>query len=257
MNGQTLTFWDHLEELRYSLLKILAASVAMGIMAFCMKETLFDVVLAPSKSTFVVYRLLGTEPFSIRLINTGITEQFFVHMKVAFLAGLIIASPYVIYVLFSFVSPALYESERRISVRLCVSAYVMFIIGMLVNYFLIFPLTVRFLGTYRISADIENMLTVSSYVDTMVMLTLVFGIVFEIPVVCWLLAGAGMLRAEWMSRYRRHAIVAIIAIAAMITPTADMFTLMVVSLPIWVLYEISIVIVRRKQVVGDFKADVG
>lgn len=238
------TFWDHLEVLRFSLLKILAASVAVGTLAFCMKETLFGVVLAPSRSAFVTYRLLGAEPFSIRLINTGLTEQFIIHIKVAFAAGLLIALPYIVYVLFSFVSPALYDRERRLSVRLCVGAYTMFAIGTLVNYFVIFPLSVRFLGTYQVSADIQNMLTVSSYVDTLLMMTLVFGIVFEIPVVCWLLARAGMLRAEWMSRYRRHAIVAILAVAAVITPTADMFTLVIVALPVLALYEISILIVR-------------
>jgi len=238
------TFWDHLEVLRFSLLKILAVSMVMGLLAFCMKETLFGVVLAPSRSTFVAYRLLGAEPFSIRLINTGLTEQFIIHIKVALAAGLLIALPYIVYVLFSFVSPALYDHERRLSVRLCVGAYTMFAIGTLVNYFMIFPLSVRFLGTYQVSADIQNMLTVSSYVDTLLMMTLVFGIVFEIPVVCWLLSRAGMLRAEWMSRYRRHAIVAILAVAAVITPTADMFTLVIVALPIWALYEISILIVR-------------
>lgn len=126
----------------------------------------------------------------------------------------------------------------------------MFIVGLLVNYFVIFPLTVRFLGTYSVSADVENLLTLTSYVDTLAMMSLVFGIVFEIPVVCWLLARFGLLKAEWMSRYRRHAIVAIVAVAAVITPTSDAFTLLVVSLPIWLLYEVSVVIVKKTVVKG-------
>jgi sec-independent protein translocase protein TatC len=165
-------------------------------------------------------------------------------MKVALVAGLLVASPYIIYVLFRFISPALYDNERRAGIRLIGASYTMFMIGLVVNYLLVFPLTVRFLGTYSVSADITNLLTLSSYVDTLLLLSLVFGIIFEIPVVAWLLARFGMLKASWMSQYRRHAIVAILIIAAVITPTADIMTLFVVSLPIWLLYEASIWIVK-------------
>ena len=221
------------------------AAIAMGLVAFAMKETLFDIVLAPSKSAFFLYRIIGAEPFDIKLINTGLAEQFTIHMKVALTVGLFVASPYILYLLFHFVSPALYENEKRYSVRITLSAYLMFIVGVALNYFLVFPLTVRFLGTYSVSADIENMLTLSSYVDSMLMMSLWFGIIFELPVVCWLLGKFGLLKAEWMTRYRRHAIVAILIIAAIITPTGDIFTLMVVSLPIYILYEASAILVRR------------
>lgn len=221
------------------------AALAMGLVAFAMKETLFDIVLAPSKSDFFLYRIIGAEPFDIKLINTGLAEQFTIHMKMALTVGLLVASPYILYLLFHFVSPALYENEKRYSVRITLSAYLMFIVGVALNYFLVFPLTVRFLGTYSVSADIENMLTLSSYVDSMLMMSLWFGIIFELPVVCWLLGKFGLLKAEWMTRYRRHAIVAILIIAAIITPTGDIFTLMVVSLPIYILYEASAILVRR------------
>ena len=221
------------------------AAIAMGLVAFAMKETIFDIVLAPSKSDFFLYRIIGAEPFDIKLINTGLAEQFTIHMKVALTVGLLVASPYILYLLFHFVSPALYENEKRYSVRITLSAYLMFIVGVALNYFLVFPLTVRFLGTYSVSADIENMLTLSSYVDSMLMMSLWFGIIFELPVVCWLLGKFGLLKAEWMTRYRRHAIVAILIIAAIITPTGDIFTLMVVSLPIYILYEASAILVRR------------
>ena len=221
------------------------AAIAMGLVAFAMKETLFDIVLAPSKADFFLYRIVGAEPFDIKLINTGLAEQFTIHMKVALTVGLLVASPYILYLLFHFVSPALYENEKRYSVRITLSAYLMFIVGVALNYFLVFPLTVRFLGTYSVSADIENMLTLSSYVDSMLMMSLWFGIIFELPVVCWLLGKFGLLKAEWMTRYRRHAIVAILIIAAIITPTGDIFTLMVVSLPIYILYEASAILVRR------------
>ena len=240
-----LTFWEHLDVLRGSIIRMLAAAVVAGVVAFVFKDWLFGVVLAPADGGFVTYRLLGIEPFTINLINTGLTEQFMIHMKMALIAGVLIASPYILYVLFRFISPALYDNERRYSVRLTVAAYVMFLVGLLVNYFVIFPLTVRFLGTYSVSVDVENMLTISSYVDTLTMMSLVFGIVFEIPVISWLLARFGLLKAEWMSRYRRHAVVAIVVVAAIITPTSDVFTLLIVSLPIWLLYEVSVVIVKH------------
>lgn len=241
------TFWEHLDVLRASILRIICAAIAAGIVAFCLKEQLFEIILAPKDSNFIAYRLLGTKPFCIHLVNTGLTEQFMTHMKVAMTTGVICASPYILYVLFRFISPALYDNERRVSVRLVTSAYVMFIIGMAVNYFIIFPLTVRYLGTYKVSADVENMLTLSSYIDTLLMMTCIFGIIFEIPVVCWLLGHFGMLRAKWMRRYRRHAFVAILTISAIITPTADIFTLLIVSLPIWLLYEASIFIVKTTE----------
>ena len=148
-------------------------------------------------------------------------------------------------------SPALYENERRYSVRLTLSAYLMFLFGMVVNYVLIFPLTVRFLGTYQVSGEVANMLSISSYADTLLMMSLVFGIVFEIPVVSWLLAKFSLLRASWMKRFRRHAVVVILLAAAIITPTSDAFTLVIVSLPIWLLYEASILIVARTNGQAD------
>ena len=243
----SLTFWDHLDVLRSSIIRMIVAAVVMGIAAFFLKDWLFSIVLAPKDSSFITYRLLGVEPFSIQLVNTGLTEQFMIHMKVALMAGILIASPYIIYLLFRFISPALYENERRYSIRITITSYVMFLVGVVVNYLLIFPLTVRFLGTYQVSKEVVTMLTITSYIDTMLMMSLVFGIIFEIPVISWLLAKAGMLKASWMTKYRRHAIVTILIIAAIITPTADIMTLMIVSLPIWLLYEISILLVRYSQ----------
>lgn len=240
----SLTFWEHLDILRGSLIRMLVAAIVAGVAAFLLKDWLFGVVLAPSSSDFITYRFLGVEPFRIELVNTGLTEQFMIHMKVSLVAGILIASPYILYLLFRFISPALYDNERRYSVRLTVTAYAMFLLGVAVNYLVIFPLTVRFLGTYQVSDDIHNLLTISSYVDTLAMMSLVFGIVFEIPVVSWLLARFGLLKSAWMSRYRRHAIVAIVIVAAVITPTSDVFTLFMVSLPIWLLYEASVLIVR-------------
>ena len=244
-SAENKSFWDHLEDLRGSLIKIVVAVLLFSTLAFCFKDILFKIVLAPKDSSFFMYKLFGGGDFSIQLMNVGLTEQFMIYLKTAVAFGILMASPYIIYVLFDFIRPALYERERRHSTGIVLSSYLMFLIGVVVNYLFIFPLTVRFLGTYQVSDEVRNMLTLQSYMDTLLMMSLVFGIIFEIPVVSWLLACFGLLKAEYMTRYRRHAIVAILVVAAIITPTGDAFTLLIVSLPIWLLYELSVLIVRR------------
>ena len=248
-DGTTATFWEHLDALRTVIIRSLVVVCLVAVVAFVLKEPLFRVVLAPRSSDFFMYRWMGVEPFSLHLMNTGLTEQFMIHMKTALYAGLLLASPYVLYELFRFVSPALYANERRYAVWIVLSAYVMFILGTAVDYLIIFPLTVRFLGTYQVSADVANMLTIQSYVDTLISMSLVLGVVFELPVVCGLLGRMGLISARMMQQYRRHAVVVILIVAAIITPTTDVFTLLVVALPIWLLYEASIGIVKivRKQ----------
>ena len=241
----SMTFWDHLDELRSVIIRALVVTVVAAAVAFCLKDQLFAVVLAPRTSDFITFRLLGVEPFSIHLMNTGLTEQFMIHLKTAMYAGVLIASPYIIYLLFRFISPALYDNERKYATLLCTSGYLMFMLGTLLNYFLIFPLTVKFLGTYQVSEDVANMLTLQSYMDTLLMMCLVMGIIFELPVVCWLLGRMGLLNASMMRMWRKHAIVAILVVAAIITPTTDAFTLFIVALPIWLLYEVSIFLVKK------------
>ena len=243
--SEALTFWDHLDELRTSLFRIICAVALFAVIAFVMKEELFGIILAPRSSDFITYRLLETEDFSIHLMNTGLTEQFMIHMQTAIYAGLLIASPYILYELFRFVSPGLYDNERRYAVWIVGAAYLMFIIGTLVNFFIVFPFTVRFLGTYQVSPDVANMLTLQSYIDTLLGMSLIMGVVFELPVVCALMGRMGLINGNMMSTYRRHALVAILIVAAIITPTTDVFTLFVVALPIYLLYEISILIVRK------------
>ena len=243
-DGQIGSFWDHLEVLRWVIFRILAVVAALACVAFWWKDGLFGVVLAPAKSDFIVYRWMGAEPFSLQLVNTQLAEQFMAHLKTALYAGLLLASPYVLYQLFGFVAPALYEKERRYAVKALGWTYVMFIVGTVVNYFLVFPLTVRFLGTYQVSDEVANMLTLQSYMDTFFMMAIVMGVVFELPVLCACLGKMGILTSDLMKKYRRHAIVVILIVAAIITPTVDMFTLVVVSLPIWLLYEVSIHVVK-------------
>jgi len=239
-----MTFWDHLDELRGVIIRALLVTAVAAAVAFCLKEPLFDIVLAPRSGDFITYRLMGVEPFEISLMNTGLTEQFMIHLKTAFYAGLLVASPYIIYLLFGFIQPALYDNERRYATTLVGSGYLMFMVGTLLNYLLIFPLTVKFLGTYQVSPDVANMLTLQSYIDTLIMMSLMMGVVFELPVVSWLLGRMGLLTAGMMQTWRKHAIVAILIVSAIITPTTDAFTLFVVALPIWLLYELSILIVK-------------
>ncbi len=257
MSEQPMTFWDHLDELRGSIIRMIVAVVATTIVAFLAKDLLFDIVLAPQRPDFATYRWLDaisqwflslssssdaaiSSAPAVTLINTGLAQQFLIHVRVAFYAGIVLASPYILYLLFHFISPALYQAERSRVLKLMMSGCIMFAMGLLVSYFLVFPLTFRFLGAYQVSETIANTVTIDSYISTFTMLSLSMGIVFEIPVVAWLLGKFGILTADTMRRYRRHVIVVILIAAAIITPTSDIFTLSLVSLPMWLLYELSI-----------------
>ena len=154
MSDGGMTFWDHLDELRGVIIRSLLVTAVAAAVAFCLKDELFAIVLAPRSGDFITYRLLGVGPFSISLMNTGLTEQFMVHLRTACYAGVLVALPYIIYALFGFVAPALYDNERRYATLLCGSGYLMFMLGTVINYLLIFPLTVRFLGTYQVSHEL-------------------------------------------------------------------------------------------------------
>lgn len=249
VNPDTDSFWDHLEQLRGRLLRIIVAMVVMAIVAFLLKEELFSLAFAPCRYDFPTYRLVGTGGFPINLINVGLTEQLMVHVKTSVYVGFMVASPYILYQLFSFVSPALYANELRYATRFVSLALLMFLLGTAVNYFIVFPFTLRFLATYQISDSVSCMLSVSSYMDTLLSMNLLMGLVFELPVVCWLLTALGLLRYEWIRGYRRHMVVVVLIASAIITPTTDAFTLFVVAVPIWLLCEASLLIVKwsKKQ----------
>lgn len=251
-DSDNLSFWDHLEVLRHCIFRVLAVTLLAGIVAFCFKELLFRIVLAPKNSDFITYRLFEhlvgpMKAFDVELINVNLAQQFIIHLKTALWMGFLVVSPYVIYVLFGFIAPALYSSEKKHAVKAVVSGYFMFLLGVLFNYFVIFPLTFRFLGTYQVDASVNNMISIESYISTLLMLCLTLGIVFELPVLCWLLAKMGIMKAAFMKKYRRHAIVVILIVAAIITPTADAFTLSLVALPIYLLFELSVIIVKKSE----------
>lgn len=245
----SMTFWDHLDQLRGVLVKVIAVTVAFAIVSFIFKEELFGIVLAPKSNDFITYRILreisrGSMPdFSVSLINTGLAEQFVIHMKTALCAGVLCASPYILYQIFRFVSPALYQNEIHYARKIVGSGYAMFIIGVLVSYYLIFPLTFRFLGTYQVADEVANMISLQSYMSTLIMMCMSMGIVFEMPVIIWLFGKMGLITPEFLRNYRKHAIVIILIVAAVITPTSDMFTLLIVSLPMWLLYELGIFLI--------------
>jgi len=236
-----LTFWDHLEELRRVLLRCTVVVAVFAILAFIFKDEVFFVVFAPKSSDFLP-ALFGTSP-TIQLINTELTRQFIVHMMTSLYVGVIVAAPYIIYELYRFISPGLYENERHYSMPVVIASYVMFMLGLLFSYFILFPITFRFLAGYQVDAQVENLISLESYIDTLVFLSLAMGIIFEIPILSWLLGRLGILHREDMQQYRRHAIVAILVIAAIITPTSDVITLSIVSLPMYLLYELSILLV--------------
>ena len=248
------TFGEHLDELRDALIKTSVLVVATAILSFFLKDLLFGIVLAPKYDDFVTYQifdqiniLIGSEikGFNIELINTSLAEQFIIHLRVAFYSGILLSSPYILYRLILFISPALYPEEKKYTNSVVLSAYVMFILGSLISYFLIFPLTFRFLGTYQVSSDVGNLISLDSYISTFFSMSLIMGVMFELPIVCWLLTKLNILTADAMRHYRKHAIVCILTISAIITPTSDIFTLSLVGFPVWLLYEISVFVVSR------------
>ncbi|MDR1793375.1 MAG: twin-arginine translocase subunit TatC [Bacteroidales bacterium] len=255
-NSSQLTFWGHIEELRKILFKSLAVVAVFTIVAFVCKNILFDILLAPSKSDFVTYRLfcvLGQilhidicpKPFDAQLISTQLASQFMIHLSISFYAGILVALPYILYQLFRFISPALYENEQKYSSKVLFFSFFLFATGVLLNYFLIFPLSFRFLITYQTDEAVANMITLNSYVDTLTMLSLMIGLMTELPIIAWLLAKLNILSASFMRKYRRHVVVVLLIVAAIITPTADIFTLLLVFVPIYLLYEVSVVIVGK------------
>ena len=227
-----MTFWDHLDALRSHLWRMLLAVLLAAVTCFCFKDALFSVILRP-------------KPADLTLINVDIAQQFLTHMRVSILVGLLIAAPYIIYQLFAFVAPGLYSAERRVAVRALAAACLLFYAGVALNYFAIFPFAVRFLGDYQVASEVQNLISLTSYVDLLLVMSLLMGILFELPVLCWLLAELGLLKASSMVRYRRHAVVAILILGAVITPTGDPVTLLLVAAPIYLLWELSILIVKR------------
>ncbi len=247
MEKSTDTTWgEHFDALRRVLFRIALVLVGLGVVAFLFMPEIFDgVILWPTRGDFPLYRLFdvfsGTDSgeFRVEMVNIELASQLFTHLSAAFQLALIVGFPVVIYLLWGFVKPALYEKERKPAVKAFMFGNLMFYIGVALGYFLVFPLTLRFLATYQLSEQIPNIISLNSYMDNFTMIILVMGAVFELPLLCWALGKGGLLKRGFFGKWRRHAIVVLLVLAALITPTGDPITLMVVFLPLYGLWEFS------------------
>ena len=247
-----MSFWDHLNELRGVIIKSLIAISVGAILAFLNKDIIFDkIILAPKDPNFVTFRMLCSlgrffhydglcvGKFSLNLINLNMAGQFMSHITISIVAGLILAVPFILWQIWSFVRPALYENEQshaRGFVAICSS---LFVTGVLFSYYFIVPMTINFFATYQVSAAVVNQISLESYISSLTSLTLSLGLVFEMPVLIFFLTKIGILTPQVIRKYRRHAFVVVMIIAAIITPTADAFSLAIVTIPLYALYEAS------------------
>ena len=242
-----MTFWDHLDELRASFIRIILAFIFVAICLFPFKGILFDhFILAPSKSDFWLYRLIGTD-FSLSLVNIEVTTQFMVHMKMTLLCAAVLVFPYIIFQIWKFIAPALYDHEKKTVRGAFLLSSILFYIGVTVSYLIVTPLMLNFFSGYQVSSAVPNMFSLSSYISLFTSMAITFGIVFELPTLAAVLSGLGILHKEAMRQYRKHAVCAIVILAAIITPSGDPFSLAIVALPIYLLYEFSVLICRSSK----------
>ena len=252
-----MTFGGHLEVLRRMLFRIIAVVMVLAIAIFCFKDKTFELLMAPSQWDFVTYRYiekflhrLGFEfsfnEYHVNLIATELSSQFMTHVTTALYIGLLGASPFIMVELFRFVTPALYENEKKYSVQVAITIYLLFIIGVLMSYFVLFPISFRFLGTYSVSGMVESNITLKSYISTFTTLTLVMGLVFQLPVIAYFLGKLEVVSSGLLRQYRKYAFLVIMIVAAVITPP-DLMTLILVSIPLYMLYEVSIVVLTRME----------
>ena len=249
-----MTTGGHLEVLRQMLFRIISVAGTIAVVVFCLKDSTWQLLLAPSEWSFCTYRWIESvmqvvdvdfhfNEFHVNMIATDLSSQFMTHITTAVYLGVLGASPYILYELFRFISPALYENERKYSVQVASITYALFILGVLMSYFVLFPISFRFLGTYSVSAKVVSNITLDSYVSTFTSLTLVMGLVFQLPVIAFFLGKLGFVSSDLLSRYRKHSFIIIMLVAAIITPP-DLMTLILVTIPLYLLYEVSIRVVK-------------
>lgn len=250
-----LSFGGHLDVLHKMFVRIILVIVVLAGVIFCFKSKTFAIILAPHKSDFITFRYIEdwlnarginfhfTE-YDIPLINTELSSQFMTHVTMSCLLAVLLASPYILFELFRFISPALYERERKYSHLVAGIIYALFIIGLLMSYFVLFPVSFQFLATYQVDNEIVNTITLDSYISTFITLTFMMGIVFQLPVFAFVLGKMGLVDAGMLKQYRAYAFVLIMIVAAIITPP-DIFTLVLVTIPIYGLYEISILVLPK------------
>ena len=253
------TFWDHLEALRWTILRSLGVLVVLVAIGFSFKDFIFNkIVLPPLTSDFHTYRFLCyladltkfpalcPESFQIQMINITLSGQFMIHMLSSFMIAVIISVPYLLYESWKFIRPALYPDEKKSVGKIFLSSSVLFYLGAAISYFIIFPFTLRFLGTYQVSEVVVNQISIQSYMNTLALLVFFMGLAFELPVVMYLLSQIGVVNKQMLRTFRKYAFVVVLILAAFITPTTDPFTMMIVATPIYLLYELSIVVCKNK-----------
>lgn len=256
-----MSFWEHLDALRGVLFRIAGVLLGLGIAAFCAMPWIFDhVILAPCRPDFAFYKIIdflalhsllpgisAAEPFELHPVSLQLASQFFVHMSASCWAAFVVGFPVIIYLLWGFVAPGLYEHEKQGVRRAFFFGNLMFFLGVLVGYYIVFPLALRFLATYQLSTQLETVVSLDSYMDNFFTLILLMGAVFELPLLAWVLGKMGFLTRSFFKKYRRHAIVALLIAAGLITPTGDPFTLFAVFLPIYALWEFSATLVPHER----------
>lgn len=249
-----MSFLGHLEALRWHLARSVAVVMALAVTLFFFKEFLFDtVLLAPKNPNFITYRALCflahklhlsddlcVTQINFILISTDISAQFTTHMWAAFIGGVVVGFPYVVFELWRFIKPALHENEQRYAKGIVFYTSFLFLVGVLFGYYVITPMSVNFLGTYQVSEEVKNNITLDSFISIVTTMTVITGVVFELPIVVYFLSKIGILTPKFMRTYRKHAIVIILILAAIITPTSDATTLTLVFIPLYLLYEVSI-----------------
>ena len=244
-----MSFWDHLEELRWCLFRVIIALVIVLVGCFFALPYIFDdFILGPTHPDFFMYRLLGFAygpAQKVDIININVASQFLTHISTAFWISLVLVFPYLMYQIWAFVKPALYPKEIR-GVRTAFGGgTILFYLGCAVGYLVVFPIIFRFLVQYRIGGEVLNQINLGSYMSLFLSMVFIMGLVFEMPILAWMLSALGVLDKKMLRSWRRYAIVVLLILAAAITPTGDPFTLFVVFLPLYLLYELSILIVRK------------
>lgn len=256
-----LTFWEHLDQLRGILIRAAVAFGVCMIVSFIAMPYIFDnVILWPCEGSFPLYRLMDSgidsgmisglsqaSDFHVSLVSLELTSQFFIHFSAACWGGLVIAFPILIYMMWSFVSPGLYPREKQGARRAFLWGNLMFFAGVAMGYFVAFPIALRFLADYRISAAVTPMISLDSYMDNFFSLIILMGVLFELPLLAWMLGRAGILKRNFFSRYRRYAIFVILVTAAAVTPTGDPFSLLAVFIPVYALWEMSAHLVPKNK----------
>ena len=255
-----MSFLDHLEVLRWHLLRSLAAVLILSIVAFFSKRLIFhDIILAPARTDFWTYRMMCKmaayldQPFlcvdrlSFTIQSRTLTGQFSTHIMTAFIVGIVVAFPYVFWEIWRFVKPGLYSKERQLTRGAVFFVSLLFFTGISFGYWILSPLSINFLANYQIDESIQNEIDLLSYIETLVMMVFACGLMFQLPMVVLVLAKGGLISSSLMRTFRRHAVVLILVVSAILTPSPDMFSQILVALPIYLLYEISIVLAARVE----------